>query len=292
MRTWTVTRGQALQILLVAVLAWGCSGRKVDMDTSSHPEKEAPAAQPRDPRDVKIDSLSDALSRAQSRIEELDAKVAALADKTDATRIAVDNISGSKAPPTEAVGSARKEGARAKAVPEDTVEGEKAVIKAKAAEGKSVLQMEDAIVEFGKAMTLFKNGRFADAELGFNHLTEQYPEHVLAGSAQFFSGESYFMMGEYKLALNEYQKVVASFGSSPRVASAIVRMAHCYTAIGNSNEAARTMSLARETFDGNPSLDWPAPVAKETKEAKAAPTDKKSQLDAQPIEPAEKPSAH
>ena len=66
------------------------------------------------------------------------------------------------------------------------------------------------------------------------------------------------MMGEYKLALNEYQKVVSSFGSSPRVASAVVRMSHCYTQIGNGNEAARTMALARETFDGNPSLDWPS----------------------------------
>lgn len=292
MHTWAPRFSHSVLLLTAAILAWGCAGRKVDQDTSV-PDKAA--AQPRDPRDVKIDSLSDALSRAQSRIEELDAKVSALADKVDATRIAVDNLSGSKAPPTEEVGSARK------ASPQETLSNEKASLKARAAHDKGLLQMEDAILEFTKAMALFKSGKYADAELGFNHVTEQYPEHVLAGSAQFFAGESYFRMGEYKLALNEFQKVVSSFSSSPRVASAIVRISHCYAAAGNSGEAARTMSLARETFEGNPSLDWPSPARSSAGAAKGASEKgaektvdaKLSPLTEEPIEPSsEKPSAH
>lgn len=253
--------------LLVIGLVAGCSGRRVDGD--------APPQQ-LDEKDQKIENLVTALSRAQSRIEELDARVATLTDKLESTRVTVDNISGNKPVSTEAVGSAREEA-------QSTAKAAAPVLSG--AEAKALLQMDTAINAFNRAMKMFKNGKFADAELAFNHFTETYPEHVLAGSAQFYAGESYFMMKEYKLALNEYGKVVSTFQSSPRVASALVRMAHCYDAIGATSEAQRTLALAQDMFIGNPSLEWPSPLA----QASADKVNKlKSDLNAAPMEPAEK----
>lgn len=257
------------QMIVLVVLVCGCSGRKVDTDSASLDSVSNPEAQneSKDPKDAKIEMLTSALSRAQSRIEELDAKVAALADKVDATRLTVDNTIGNKPIKTEAVGSARDSDA-----PDTDNERPS---KAKIEESKHASLMETALSEFNKAMALFRGGKYADSELAFNHFTERYPEHVLAGSAQFYAGESYLMMGEYKLALNEYQKVVASFASSPRVASAMVRIAHCYGAIGNSAESSRMMALARDVYEGNPSLDWPEPGRKKPQ----------APLDTSPIEP-------
>ncbi|MBI3543453.1 MAG: tetratricopeptide repeat protein [Deltaproteobacteria bacterium] len=247
-----------------------------------------------DPKEARIESLTSSLSRAQSKIEELDAKLSALSDKVDATRISVDNISGNKPLKTESVGSAREES-------KAEVEAERAAVHARIASKKAVATMDSALGEFNRAMSTFKAGKYTDAVLAFNHFTEQYPEHVMAGSAQFYAGESYFMMSEYKLALNEFQKVTTSFSSSPRVSSALVRMSHCYDAIGNTGEAARTMALARDLYEGNPSLDWPAPAGKKTGKPTApvghssAPTGieqkpvahaaAKPQLDAAPMEP-------
>lgn len=258
--------------LLFIGLVTGCSGRRVNGETPPQ----------LDEKDQKMENLVSALSRAQSRIEELDAKVSTLTDKLESTRVTVDNISGIKPVKTEAVGTAAYESSTNSdhlAIPAHAVS--KSLT---GNEARALLHMDSAINEFNKSMKLFKNGKYADAELSFNHFTETYPEHILAGSAQFYAGESYFQMGEYKLALNEYGKVISSFGSSPRVPSAMVRMAHCYSATGASAEAARTMSLARDMYIGNPSLEWDAPTPDAKEGAKV--NKLKSELNASPIEPA------
>lgn len=260
---------------LVAFLAFGCSGRKVDMDEdSAEQDNKTAEEQAKDAKDARIESLTTSLSRAQSRIEELDAKLSALTDKVDATRLAVDNVTGTAKPlKTEAVGAAAHETAPLKAEPAPTTEA------------KTFSKLDGATGDFNRAMTLFRAGKFSDAELSFNHFTERFPEHVLAGSAQFYAGESYFLMHEYKLALNEYNKVVSSFATSPRVPSAMVRMAHCYEALGNNTEATRTIALVRDLYEGNPSLDWPGPGKKHAASAPAQPS-QQGGLKAGPMEPA------
>lgn len=264
---------------LLAFLAVGCSGRKVDLEASDAKDEKDPHAQALAARDAKIESLTSALSRAQSRIEELDAKVSALTDKLDATKITVDNVVGNKPLSTEPVGAARldpphpKESATHEKASEHTAEASE--------QEKPLTKADGATGEFNKGMSLYRMGKYPDAELVFSHFTEEFPEHILAGSAQYYAGESYFMMNEYKLALNEYGKVIQTFASSPRVASAMVRMSHCYDAIGNSTEAARALATARDIFAGNPALDMQG-VAKHSK-----PQSSHKELSTEPMEPSE-----
>lgn len=252
---------------------FGCVSRRVQNEEQAATTENATdhsSDTSNESKEQRIENLTSALSRAQSRIEELDAKVSALSDKVESTRLTVDNITGTGKPiKTEAVGSVA-------AIDKKNLEEESPKTKSTA----QVWSKSDAAVgEFGKAMELYKKGKYADAVLGFNHFTETFPENILAGSAQFYAGESYYMMGEFKLALNEYEKVVSSFSSSPRVASAMVRIAHCYESLGNKAESSRTMALARDLFENNPSLDWP-------NNAQAAnPHEKDGGLSTAPIEP-------
>jgi TolA-binding protein len=271
----------AIALVLGCLAVAGCSGRKVEADQ--------PAEAPKDSKEQRMESLASSLSRTQSRLEEMDAKLSALADKVEAMRLTVDNVAGNKPLKTQAVGSAA-------AGVSDL--GEEKPAKSTGKKGKAAVPTvaggasDPAVGEFEKAMRLFRSGNYTDAEMAFTHVAESFPEHILAGSAQFYGGESYFMMGEYKLALNEYMKVPASFASSPRVASAMVRIGHCYEAIGNGTESARTLALARDSFPGNPSLDWAAPSPNKKAETK---TETKpvvaKELSAAPIEPAAKKAA-
>lgn len=269
-------------ISLSATMFSGCFGRKTVADEPAENADESAQASAssdasKDPKDLKIDNLTSTLSRAQSRIEELDAKVSALTDKLESTRLTVDNITGTGKPiKTEAVGSAA---AQVAAIDKKHLEAEAAE---ETPSAKPWPKNEAAIGSFNKAIALFKAGKYADAVLAFNHFTETFPEHILAGSAQFYAGESYYLMGEFKLAINEYGKVVSSFSSSPRVASAMVRTAHCYEGLGNKGESARTMALARDLFENNPSLDWSNTSQPNAASAKAEP---KRELDSAPMEP-------
>ena len=246
-----------------------CSARKAKEEASA----ESPQSDSQ-----RIESLSQALSRAQSRIEELDAKVSAMTDKYESTKLTVDNLTNVKGTITTApVGSAdehdvevhEKKTSRKKTAP---------VVVAEPSTKVEASDNDETTMAFLKAMNLFKAGKYSDAELAFNHFTETYPEHILAGSAQFHAGESYFKMGEYKLANAEYEKVLTTFPNSPRAATAIVRISHCHAASGATKEAERSMSLAKTLYEGNPSLDWSGAP----KSAKAS-ADKNTSLEAEPM---------
>src|SRR5688572_15762959 len=107
MHTSTLVR--SILIVGASVLVFGCAGRQVDTETTTTTTSSSAEETSKDPKDLKIESLTSSLSRAQSRIEELDAKLSALSDKVEATRLAVDNVAGSKPLKTEAVGSAKAE---------------------------------------------------------------------------------------------------------------------------------------------------------------------------------------
>src|SRR3989344_3958544 len=86
-------------ISVAAILALsGCGGRKHAADTAAESLEPPPDSQ-------RIENLSAALSRAQSRIEELDAKVAVMSDRLEATKLVTDNLAGNKPLKTQLVGA-------------------------------------------------------------------------------------------------------------------------------------------------------------------------------------------
>ena len=229
-------------LLITAGLTVSCSGRRVGSDSSGEEQN----------KDQKIEHLSSSLSQAQSRIEELDAKVLALTDKLEAAQVTLDNISGGKNLKTEVLGSASSNSIPSPIVLEKVI-NKKTEDHTQAADAQS--DSSPALALFNKAMGLFKNGKYSESVLVFNQFTEQHPENILAGSAQFHTGEAYFMMGEFKLALPEYEKVISTFPSSPRVASSLVRISQCQQKTGNKKLSSQTFVLAKETYKGNPSLE-------------------------------------
>lgn len=265
--------------VIAALFLAGCAGRATQSESA--PPAEASS-------DQQLENLSAAVSRLQTRLEEIDAKVASLADKTEANRVTLDNLAGNKPLKTEVIGGNAGHApdhsddslAPVPAIPAAIPAGRSRARGAhKAPAPEASVAHDEAVGAFSKAMHLFKTGKFSDSELAFNQFAESFPDHILAGSAQFYAGESYFMLGEYTLAVNEYGKVISSFASSPRVASAMVRMAQSYEAAGDKTNASRTLVTAKEMFPGNPSLEWPAPAAK-GKDSEAA-----EKLEASPIEP-------
>lgn len=237
-------RTKSIILISCFALLSGCGGRKVR-------NSEEDLTPPSDSQ--KIENLSAALSRAQSRIEELDAKVSSLTDKLDSTKVQLDNVTGNKPLKTQPVG----------AVVETKVEKPepKKAAAVVAAHHEEKASNDEGIESFRQAMNVFKAAKYTDAVLAFNRFTENHPESILAGSAQFYAGESYFKLGEYKLAQAEFEKVITTFGSSPRVASSMVRISQCQAALGQNQESLKTASIAKELFKGNPALELSAAAA-------------------------------
>lgn len=263
------TLTSAAAALLFATFLISCSSAPSASEQAPETAAETSAEDSELTPEKRISILSNQLSRTQIRLEELDAKISALTDKVESHKIAIDNLAGVKPMTVAQVEAPEK--------PELAVE-------TKPKQSAPAPSSEPIQREFEMAMGLFKKQKFTDAVLAFTRFTEHNPDHILSGSAQFFAGESYYKLKEYKLALNEFAKVPSRFQSSPRVPSALVRMAHCYQAVGQTKEANRTMALARDLYDGNPSLDLPDNPTKVDTSAVTQPIPAHDQLRVSPLE--------
>lgn len=218
-----------------------CAGKK-------NKENQEPSLEQR------VESLNSTVSRQMAKIEELDARLAATSDKLDATKISLDTFIENKSMKTQVIGE--KEDTHSKTIAANKIK------KDTHETNHEIPSIDDITQSFLNGMKSFKTGKYTNAVMEFNRFTEAYPEHILAGSAQYFIGESYFMMNEYKLASIEFEKVMSQFRHSPRVASAMVRLSQCQQKNGKSKEAEQTYALAEEIYSGNPSLDMRLSEAK------------------------------
>ena len=98
--------GVFVRATLAMVLASLCGCASFKSRQAQQEQSDQQAAQPTvDPTTQKIDTLTQSLTKAQSRIEELEAKIAAMTDQIESTKLTVDNLAGPKNVKTQGVGS-------------------------------------------------------------------------------------------------------------------------------------------------------------------------------------------
>lgn len=111
---------------------------------------------------------------------------------------------------------------------------------------------DSAVQAYRKSMVLFRAGRHADAVLSFTAFLEKYPDHPLAGAAQYHVGESYLLQKEYKRAVQEFQRVLTSYDRSSHVAQTLREMAEAEDALKRTEDAARHRQLLMSLFPHSP----------------------------------------
>lgn len=111
---------------------------------------------------------------------------------------------------------------------------------------------EDAILTFRKAYALYQTSKYPEAILEWTRFQKDYPDHLLAGSAQFYLGDSYFKQGEYKLASIEFQKVLLTYDRSSHVSDTLERLAICEEKTGNAVQATKHKQMLKGLFAHSP----------------------------------------
>lgn len=109
-----------------------------------------------------------------------------------------------------------------------------------------------AVGSFRQGKILFQAGKYPEAILAFSAFLERYPEHPLAGSAQFHIGDSYFKQGEFQLAVQEFQHVLTDHRLSPQVPDTLRQMALAEDALKKSEDAAQHRQTLARLFPQSP----------------------------------------
>ncbi len=119
---------------------------------------------------------------------------------------------------------------------------------------------------FRKGLMHFRTEQLSEAILTLTEFIEKNPDHILAGSAQFYVGDAYFKQKEYRLAIQEFRQVLAAYPFSIHVSETLNRLASSEDALKNPQEAMRYRQLLTSTFPQSPAAAQTRPVVDLTHE--------------------------
>ncbi|MEK6578924.1 MAG: tetratricopeptide repeat protein, partial [Bdellovibrionota bacterium] len=213
-----------------------------------------------DPVIAENEQLRSHVFKLTNRIESLETKLNTLTDKVDVTRANFELIQTQKhqkSLPTETKASAPSLKASPIAkMPSDTLNGKFKVLNA-SNDPEAGFANDEPIQSYRNAMVQFQAGKYPNSILSFSAFLEKFPDHPLAGAAQFYSGESYFKQKEYKLAIQEFQKVLTSYDRSTHISETLRQIARAEEHANLMSEATKHRQLLSSLFPQSPAAAAP-----------------------------------
>ncbi len=116
----------------------------------------------------------------------------------------------------------------------------------------SLSNQNDELSNFRKGLMFFRTEKLSESILALTEFIEKNPDHPLAGSAQFYIGESYFKQKEYRLAIQEYSQVLIAYEHSVHISDTLSRLAFAEDALKRPKESAHYRQLLTSIFPQSP----------------------------------------
>jgi tol-pal system protein YbgF len=79
--------------------------------------------------------------------------------------------------------------------------------------------------------------QFGEAEAGFRTFIQRYPDHSLAGSAQFWLGETYYAQGDFRQAAQAFLQGYQNYPKSRRAADSLLKLGISLGRLGQKQQA-------------------------------------------------------
>jgi len=236
-------------------------------------EAPAPVRPPRADLSPRIDVLETQIGALTSHIEQLTRQMSALEKKLSSAPAAiappraqpVPERQGEAVPPPSAPSSAS-----ADTPAEDDggpKPGEDAVANLLSTQsGAEPPSTQDnqpqslaAALPDGDAQTLYQQGYgallqkdYAGAEGAFRGLVRAYPDDPLAGNAQYWIGETYYVRGQYKNAADAFLKGYKKYKSSEKAPDTLLRLGMALAELGQKDAACSALNELRTKYPEAP----------------------------------------
>lgn len=91
------------------------------------------------------------------------------------------------------------------------------------------------------ALAYFKAGDYKNASSAFSNFLRLYPQSGYAASAHYWLGNTYYALRDYKNAIAAQQTVVRNFPNTPKAPDALLNIASCYTELRDRASAKKTL---------------------------------------------------
>ncbi len=201
-------------------------------------------ATPQQAESLRNTQLQQTITQLNQRVEELDEEVSILNDKLERAESQLALEKGAKPIQSEQINSSNFKPNKVKRVsfhesPSKT-------------DPEVGFTNNEAIQIYRQSKVLYETKKYSEAILAFTEFLREFPLHPLAGSAQYFIGESYYKRGEFKLARQEYQRVLSHHSSHDRVPETLKRISEIELNLKRPREANSYRKLLLSVFPNSP----------------------------------------
>jgi tol-pal system protein YbgF len=105
---------------------------------------------------------------------------------------------------------------------------------------------------FDQAAGALNRHEYSAAETYFQQFMDQYPTDALAGSAQYWLGETAFASGEYRTAADRFLKTFTSYPNTERAPEALLKLAISLRRLGENAAACDSFAELQRRYPSGP----------------------------------------
>ncbi len=98
----------------------------------------------------------------------------------------------------------------------------------------------------------YSRREYSAAETYFQQLMDQYPKDAMAGTAQYWLGETAFSSGEYRTAADRFLKTFTNFPNNERAPEALLKLAISLRRLGENAAACDSFAELQRRFPQGP----------------------------------------
>ena len=98
------------------------------------------------------------------------------------------------------------------------------------------------------AFKMLQDGDYAGAEKGFKTFVQRNPQHVLAGNAQYWLGETYYARRDYQNAMAAFAEGFKVYKASPKGPDNLLKLGITLAALGRKSDACSVFARFNQDY--------------------------------------------
>jgi tol-pal system protein YbgF len=109
--------------------------------------------------------------------------------------------------------------------------------------------------QYDKAYALLKGGNYAEAEKAFAAFIQANPNDTLAGNAQYWLGESFYVRGDHQKAAETFAEGYLKYPKSAKAPDNLLKLGLSLDALGKKKEACQSFDRLQKEFKSAANAD-------------------------------------
>jgi tol-pal system protein YbgF len=101
---------------------------------------------------------------------------------------------------------------------------------------------------YNEAFKLLQDGDYAGAERGFKNFVQRYPQHALAGNAQYWLGETYYARRDYQNAMTSFAEGYKVYKASPKGPDNLLKLGITLAVLNRKPDACAVFSRFNQDY--------------------------------------------